>query len=366
MTGWKIERTGDRLALRGELTLVDAAAIWRSLRAHVDRAIGTLELDLASATAIDGATLGLLADSVHRLRERGVEADLVGAPAHLAPMVALYRAGVGARRAPTSSSSIERLGAAADRGIGRVRDGGLFAGELATWIGRALRRPGVVTWKALPALVERAGSDGVPIVLLLNFLVGFVMAFQSMQPLQAYGANIYVADIVGISVTRELAPLMTAIIMSGRSGAAYAAELGAMRVSDEIDALRSMGFSPIPHLVLPRVAALALAAPVLTLLGDVVGTVGGLVVGVTSLDVTPRAYLAELRLALVASDVWTGLVKSVAFGAAIAILGCGHGLLARGAATGVGRSTTSTVVACLFVIVVLDTMFTVLFRGLGV
>jgi phospholipid/cholesterol/gamma-HCH transport system permease protein len=136
-------------------------------------------------------------------------------------------------------------------------------------------------------------------------------------------------------------------------------------VSEEIDALRTMGFDPISHLVLPRVWSLAIAAPVLTLLGDIVGVLGGLTVAVVSLDVSPRGYFQELQIAVVASDVWTGLVKSFAFGIAIAIIGCHHGLATRGAAAGVGRGTTATVVACLFTIVVVDTAFTMLFRAVG-
>src|SRR6185312_10106748 len=126
----------------------------------------------------------------------------------------------------------------------------------------------------------------VPIVLLINFLIGFVMGFQSAVQLKQFGANIYVADLVGLSVTRELGPLMTAIIVCGRSGAAFAAELGSMKVSEEIDALRTMGFGPMVYLVLPRTVALILVMPILTLFGDFVGMLGGLVVGVTSLDLT--------------------------------------------------------------------------------
>ncbi|HEU4726719.1 MAG TPA: ABC transporter permease, partial [Kofleriaceae bacterium] len=192
------------------------------------------------------------------------------------------------------------------------------------------------------------------------------MAFQSANQLKLYGANVYVADVVGIAVTRELAPLMTAIIICGRSGAAFAAEIGTMRVSEEIDALRTMGFAPVPYLVVPRVLALAIAAPILALLGDLAAIVGGLVVAVTSMELTPRGYLNELRTAVVASDVWTGLVKSVVFGAAIAVIGCQQGLATRGAAAGVGRGTTATVVYCLFTLVVIDTLFTMLFRAVGV
>ena len=241
----------------------------------------------------------------------------------------------------------------------------IFLGETMAATRGFLGGPAAVNWRSIPSLMARAGADGVPIVLLLNFLVGFVMGFQSARQLKLYGANIYVADVVGISVTRELAPLMTAIIMSGRSGASFAAELGSMRVSEEIDALKTMGFSPGPYLILPRVAALALVAPVLTLLGGVVGVAGGAAVAVSSLDVSARGYLAELRTALVPSDIWTGLIKSVAFGIAIAFIGCQQGFATRGAAEGVGRSTTTTVVSCLFAIVIIDTVFTVFFQTLG-
>jgi len=153
--------------------------------------------------------------------------------------------------------------------------------------------------------------------------------------------------------------------MSGRSGAAYAAELGTMRVSEEIDALRTMGFSPTEFLIVPRVIALVIAAPVLTLLGDVLGVFGGAVVGQASLGVSFRGYFNELQSAVLASDVWTGLVKSLAFAIAIAFIGCQQGFAARGAAAGVGRGTTTTVVMCLFTIVTIDTLFTVLFRIFG-
>ncbi|HEX8114487.1 MAG TPA: ABC transporter permease, partial [Kofleriaceae bacterium] len=261
---------------------------------------------------------------------------------------------------------IARLGGAVEHALWQAREMVAFLGELIAAVAAAVRRPAKVSWHDLPGLIVQAGTDGIPIVLVLNFLIGFVMAYQAARQLALFGANIYAADLVGLSVPRELAPLMTAIIIVGRSGAAYAAELGTMRVSDEIDALRTMGFAPVPYLVVPRVLALVVVAPVLTLLGDVVGVIGGIIVGQASLDITPAGFLAELRTAVEASDVWTGLCKSMAFGAAIGLIGCQHGLAARGAASGVGRGTTSTVVSCLFSIVVIDTLLTMLFRRFGV
>jgi phospholipid/cholesterol/gamma-HCH transport system permease protein len=367
MSAWQLAHGNGTIDVAGELRMADAPSIWQSLRRVVAAAHGRLDICLDRARAVDGAVMALLVDTRASLDARGVSCEIVGGSPAVRELVHLYGGDQPIARGPTlpRANAITRLGTSLERLAKRVFGLVSFAGELVLSVGRAVRRPASANLRELPDLVARAGTDGTAIVLILNFLVGFVMAFQSTRPLEQYGANLFVADIVGISVTRELAPLMTAVIIAGRSGAAFAAELGTMRVSEEIDALRTMGISPVGHLVLPRILALAIVAPVLTLFGDVIGVFGGAVVGASALDVTPRAYLAELRLVLLSSDVWTGLVKSVAFGALIAFIGCYQGLSARGAASGVGRSTTTTVVACLFTIVIVDTLFTMLFRGVG-
>ena len=202
-----------------------------------------------------------------------------------------------------------------------------------------------------------------PIVVLINFLVGFVMAFQGAVQLKQFGANIFVADLVGLSVTRELGPLMTAIIVCGRSGAAFAAELGSMKVSEEIDALRTMGFGPMRYLVLPRALALMLVLPVLTLLADLVGMLGGLVVGLVSLDLSVAGYLTETEKALHVWDVFSGVIKSVVFALAIVLIACQQGLATTGGAEGVGRRTTASVVTTLFALILLDAGFTIFFHA---
>ena len=367
VSSWTIVRSEGRLAIAGELRLAQGTRIWRALRAQTTRPGPSIDLDLSGATAIDGAVMALIVELRAVLVARGVRCEIIGASTALAPIVHLYGGDRPPGRAPITAHEhgLELLGAATERFGHRLRELVDFAGELVAAIALILRRPSSVNWRALPSLLERAGADGVPIVLLLDFLVGFVTAYQATRELKLFGANIYIADIVGISLTRELVPLMTAIIMSGRSGAAFAAELGTMRVSEEIDALRTMGFAPVPYLVVPRVWALALVAPILTLLGDVIGIAGGLIVAVSRLEVTPSAFFGRMHDALYAADVWTGLAKSVAFGVAIALIGCQQGLTTRGAASGVGRGTTATVVYCLFTIVVLDTIFTMLFGGVA-
>jgi phospholipid/cholesterol/gamma-HCH transport system permease protein len=383
MPGWHLVRGEGRLELVGELGFADAPAIWRAMSdataglgpppgaepgVQSVEGVPALVIDLGRATRLDGAVVALVAAQRARLLARGVRCHITAGSEQQRALVHLYRGDepppppVFQRR----ERGIARLGGAVEHALAQARQMVAFVGELIGGIAAVVRRPASLSWRDLPGLIIRAGTDGIPIVLVLNFLVGFVMAYQAARQLALFGANIYAADLVGLSVPRELAPLMTAIIIVGRSGAAYAAELGTMRVSDEIDALRTMGFAPVPYLVMPRILALVLVAPILTLLGDVVGVIGGIIVGSASLGISPAGFVAELRTAVEASDVWTGLCKSLAFGAAIALIACQHGLATRGAASGVGRGTTSTVVSCLFTIVVIDTLFTMAFRRFGV
>ena len=210
--------------------------------------------------------------------------------------------------------------------------------------------------------MERTGADALPIVMLMTFLMGLVTAFQAAVQLKQVGANIFVADLVGISMTRELGPLMTAVIAAGRSGAAFAAELGTMRVSEEIDALHTLELDPFRFLVFPRVLALVLVVPLLTLVANAVGILGGMVVGYLSLDLSFAAYLNETRTAIDAWDVFSGVLKASTFALAIGLIACQRGLATQGGAEGVGRSTTSAVVTILFSLIIIDSAFTMVFH----
>jgi phospholipid/cholesterol/gamma-HCH transport system permease protein len=285
-----IEPEDGRVVLSGELRMAQATAIWRRLNEQVRRVDGhALDFDLSAVDFVDGAIMSLLVDVRTTLHERGVTCELVGASERTQKLVALYHGNEPPRQrvAVRSPRAIERLGNTIHDAGSAVSHAVTFLGDVTSAWARTFARPQTSNFGAIPALSERAGADGVPIVVLLNFLVGFVMGFQSARQLELYGASLYVADVVGISVTRELAPLITAIIVSGRSGAAFAAELGTMRVSEEIDALRTLGFAPTRYLVLPRVVALTLVTPVLTLIGDVVGVAGGATVGWSSLGSRP-------------------------------------------------------------------------------
>ncbi|MGH9884545.1 MAG: MlaE family ABC transporter permease, partial [bacterium] len=240
-----------------------------------------------------------------------------------------------------------------------------FTGHTVVSAWRVARDPRSLPWASVLRVIERTGADALPIVALITFLVGLVSAFQGAITLHQYGADIYVATGVAIGTTRELGPLMVAVVAAGRSGAAFAAELGTMRVSEEVDALRTIGLDPYRYLVLPRVIALTAVMPILTLLGDAFAIAGGFAVGVGSLDVPFSLWARQTQWSLTLWHVGSGLIKSVAFGAAIALVACQWGLTTRGGAEGVGRSTTSAVVTSLFFLVVIDAAFTVLFHAFG-
>src|SRR5436190_21282078 len=199
----------------------------------------------------------------------------------------------------------------------------------------------------------RAGADAVPITLLINLLLGMVMALQSAAQLKRFGAEIFVADLIGLSMVREVGPLMTAIIVTGRTGAAFAAELGSMRTNEEIDALRTMGFDPMRFLVIPRALGLILVLPLLTLLADAIGIAGGLLVAMKTLDLTAASYWSETQKAVHLPDVTSGLIKGGVFALAIALICCQQGLAASGGAEGVGRRTTAAVVVTLFSLILI-------------
>lgn len=227
---------------------------------------------------------------------------------------------------------------------------------------RALFHPRSFRVRHMLACLEQGGVDALPIITLIHFLVGLVLAFQASIQLRQFGANIFVADLVGLAQVREFGPLVTAVLLAGRSGSAFAAELGTMQVNEEIDALKTLGIDPVRFLVLPKTVALFLAMPLLTLYADLLGLLGGLAVGVLGLDLTVQGYLLETQKALDLFDVFSGLIKSFAFALIVAGVGCLRGLQTKGGAESVGKAATSAVVAGIFLIIVADAVFTVIFQ----
>jgi phospholipid/cholesterol/gamma-HCH transport system permease protein len=210
--------------------------------------------------------------------------------------------------------------------------------------------------------MQKTGVDALPIVGLISFLLGLIMAFMSSVQLRQFGADIYVASLVSLSMTRELGPIMTAIIVAGRSGSAFAAEIGTMKISEEIDALFTMGFDPTRFLVIPKIIASIIVVPLLTLFSDVFAIIGGLVVGILTLDLTANAYITQTIKTLTLFDVFLGVFKSGVFALLIAWIGCLRGFQVKGGASSVGQATTSAVVSSIFLIILFNSVFSVILR----
>ena len=236
-----------------------------------------------------------------------------------------------------------------------------FLGDFFIASARALRRPRLIRLSEVGLYMQQVGVEGLPIVGLISFLLGLIMAFMSSLQLKSFGANIYVASLVAVAMVHELGPIMTAVLVAGRSGSAFAAEIGTMKVNEEVDALKVMGYDPLVFLALPKMLASLIVVPLLTLYADLTAILGGLVVGVFGLDLTIYAYLSETVKSISAVGIIRGLVKAMVFALLIAGIGCQRGFNVRGGAQAVGTATTSAVVAAMFLIIIADSAFAILF-----
>ncbi|MEE9194192.1 MAG: ABC transporter permease, partial [Thermodesulfobacteriota bacterium] len=260
---------------------------------------------------------------------------------------------------------IERLGEDSLKLLGDIKESITFTGQATIALLLSLLNPRKVRWKDVLITSEKVGVNAFGIIALVNFLVGLVISFQSAIPLEKYGGTIFVADLLVLSTFRELGPLMTAIVVNGRSSSAFAAEIGTMKINEEVDALTTMGLDPIRFLVVPKIIASLIMIPILTVFGNLFALIGGLVVMIT-LGFPPVAYLNEIVSAASYVDFLGGLFKSVFFAVIIAGVGCLEGLKTQKGPAAVGDSTTSAVVRGIILIILLDGIFGVLFYYVGI
>jgi phospholipid/cholesterol/gamma-HCH transport system permease protein len=240
-----------------------------------------------------------------------------------------------------------------------------FVGRAVSGIGHALLHPGSLRPASITRQISETGINAMPIVALMAVMISVVIGYQSVAQLRPYGGEDFTINLVAVSVLREMGVLITAIMVAGRSGSAFTAEIGVMKAREEIDALKVMGLEPMELLVVPRLIALIITLPLLTFFADVMGLVGGAMISQTLLHVAPPQYLDRVRLAIDQSDLFVGLVKAPVFAFFIGVIGCMHGLRVQGSAESVGRETTRAVVKAIFLVIVFDALFSVLFEKLG-
>lgn len=356
------------LSITGPLDSSTTGAAWRLAMSALQRqSPPRLIVDAARLTYCDGAGAALLLE-LRRLqsRRRGT-CELRSLDPAYQSLLDLYARSEGQRPDPTAPEApwIERTGRVTVRLWNDVVVLIAFVGQLCCALGQALRHPGLVRWKDALFTAELAGVNALPIVALLGFLLGLIMAFQSAIPMRQFGADIYVANLIGLSMVRELGPLLTAIILAGRSGSAFAAELGTMKVSEELDALKTMGLEPVRFLVVPRVIAAVTMTPLLAIWTGLFGLIGGAVV-MLSLGFPLVTFVNQVQSAVSTGDLLGGIGKGFVFGIVVAAVGCLRGLQTKSGASAVGESTTRAVVSGLVLITVVDGVFAVVFYALGI
>lgn len=374
-TGWlKTARQGDAriLSAGGDWTLPSLAALDPIARdAQAAAGASRARFQLHDVLRMDTGGAWLLARTTRALEAQGVAVSFEGANEAQDELLRLARA-VPAEPIPPAAVSrgvmrlLEKTGRATC-GIGLHAAAMLsFFGEILIALGRSVLQPWRLRGTALVRQIELTGLDAVPIVALLSFLIGIVLAFQGADQLRRFGADIFTVNLLGVSVLRELGVLLTAIIVAGRSGSSFTAQIGAMQVNQEIDALRTIGLDPVEVLVLPRVLALAIALPLLVFLADIMALAGGALMVVTALDIPLAQFLRQLATAVKPATFWTGMAKAPVFAFLIAMVGCYEGMRAERNAAGIGRATTKAVVVSIFLVILVDAMFSILFSQLGI
>lgn len=360
--------TPQELALSGSWTARGIGRVATELDTLAAPAGAAWVIDASGIEAFDTAGAWVVQKLLHRLRGDSASVELRQLRPEFASLLDVLGREVVHRPAPDKpQAAASRLASLGRRTADALEQGGAllaFIGECTVAFGGWLARPARIRWHPILYNIRSAGFDALPIVGLLSFLLGIVVAYQGAGQLRQYGANIFVADLVGLSMLREFAPLITAIIVAGRSGSAYAAQIGTMAVTEEIDAMRTIGIPPLDMLVLPKVFALLVALPLLTLFADILGVIGGMLMARTQLAVGSVEFLDRFVKTVGVTDFLIGIGKAPVFAAIIVTVGCFQGFRTHGGADSVGRQTTRSVVQSIFLVIVADALFSVAFSAL--
>ncbi len=372
--GWlkTSERDGGLLLQAGGAWDVGSVArLDAELRGLAPRERAPLTVDLAGVERLDTAGAWLIHRTLRDMRQAGMTAETRAVTPDFRVM--LEQVAANDRPCEVAPPPVNALVAC----VNRVGEGtldaleearqvlGFFGLIMLTWA-RTLARPGRLRGTPLVYHMEQVGVNALPIVGLISFLIGVVLAYQGAVQLQRFGAEIFVVNLIGVSVLREIGILLTAIVVAGRSGSAFAAQIGSMVVHEEVDAMRTLGLGPVEVLVLPRVLALVVMLPILAFWADLMGLLGGGIMAWLVLDISPGLYIDRLRDAVGLWSFWVGIIKAPVFGFLIAMVGCLEGMRVSGSAESVGRQTTRAVVTSIFLVIVVDALFSIFFSFVGV
>jgi phospholipid/cholesterol/gamma-HCH transport system permease protein len=359
---------GAQCRCEGDWTLVGVEALDAPPRG-IRWPAGELRLDGSDIQAIDTTGALRLLNVVTDLEQAGHPVRLINLrPEHqaLLDLVQERRASAGAvPPLPVAQGALERLGRRVGAHARHAIEFLAFVGEAAVALGRLTLHPGRFRWRALLGNIETAGVRALPIIALLSFMMGVVIAYQGGQQLKFYGANIFIVELVSLTMLRELAPLITAIIVAGRTGSSYTAQIGTMRITEEVDALRTIGIPPMDLLVLPKLLALTVALPLLTVFADALSVFGGMAMAQAMLDVSFGDFLDRFPRVVTPTSFLIGIGKTPVFAAIIALVGCYQGFQVRGGADSVGRHTTVSVVQSIFLVIAADALFSIILGGVG-
>jgi phospholipid/cholesterol/gamma-HCH transport system permease protein len=351
--------------LSGEWRISDHPPAWADILG--DQKPESVRFNAAGLGSWDTSILLFLLEARVGCKKIGVECDIASLPEKMRLLLEQFEATLktGGRR-EQGENLLTTVGLATEHATSNLRGILNFVGECVLSATRFPGRAKKFRWGDCLDQMQECGAMSLPIVSLISFLVGLTFAYQAAVELRQFGADIFVADVVGLSVVREMGPMMAAVILAGRTGAAFAATIGNMKANEEIDALEVIGLSPIDFLVLPRILALALMMPLLALYANCVGILGGMVVARAILQIPATAYWVETQSSIDLTDLNSGLIKATTFGLLIGLSGCLRGLQAERSAAGVGRATTSAVVTAILLIIVADAIYAVVFHALGI
>jgi phospholipid/cholesterol/gamma-HCH transport system permease protein len=356
------------IRLQGRVSRQEAGDVWRKAREAIDSGPAKFFLDFEGVSGIDTAGVALVRLARERCQERGIDFGLRNVPGDISQFLEYTRqhsSGCQEPEKPPQPGWISRAGERFLEKIGALAHFIRFIGDFTLAGLRVLRQPSRLRPGEILHHLQLVGAEAIPLVGALSALMGMIMVFQGALTMQNTGAKIYIADMVGIAVTREMAPLLTAVLIAGRSGAAFAAEIGSMKLNQEIDALEVMGFDIAGFIVLPRVLAITLAGPLLTLFADGAGIVGGMITSHAIVGLSVESFFSEIHQTLVPPDIYTGIIKGFTFAFLIGLTGCFCGLRTQMAASSVGVQTTTAVVVSILLIVMADGLLAGVFQLYG-